>query len=168
MKKIFAFLLTLTLIFTNGIAVLAEEVEVPPADQISPNPNYASYTWIAPINISGAVGTNLVGQDGLSITMVQCAITKSGSSAIIATATTETNIIAEDIGGTVCVQRWKNNKWTNYYSFLFGEWDTDSAYISQTVSVESGYYYRVHVFHMANTLYSTVSASSNSSSIFIN
>lgn len=167
MKKIFALLLILTLTFTNGIAVLAEQLDIPPADQISSNPNYSSYTWIASTNMGGQAGTNTVGQDGLQIVMAQASISKSGSS-ITASGETVTNIISDDLGGTICIQRWKNNKWNNYYSHFFLDFDRSSISFSDTVTVESGYYYRVVVSHYANTVYSTVTANSVTQSVYIN
>ena len=166
MKKIFAFLLTLTLMFTNGIAVLAEEVEVPPADQISSNPNYASYTWIAPISGGNQAGTNEVGEDGLKIVIVQASISKNGSY-IGATATTDSNITS-DLGGTIYIQKWQNNKWNTVFSHYFISYGTCTASLSTGTSVESGYYYRVGVSHFAFTPYSTVHAYSTTQSVFVN
>jgi hypothetical protein len=166
MKKIFAFLLTLTLMFTNGIAVLAEEVETPPADQISSNPNYASYTWIAPLNGGSQAGTNEVGEDGLQIVMVNVSMGKSGSS-VSATATTYTNINSV-LGGTVYIQKWQNNKWNTVYSEYFVNYGACMATVTTGSVVESGYYYRVGVAHFAHTPYSSVFAYSTTQSVFVN
>ena len=166
MKKIFAFLLTLTLMFTNGIAVLAEEVETPPADQISSNPNYASYTWIAPINVGNQAGTMEVGEDGLQIVMVQATIGHNGTT-IGASATTETNIKSL-LGGTIHIQKWQNNKWNTVYTHYFDNLGVCSATLTINVSVESGHYYRVGVSHFAHTAYSSVFAYSTTQSIFVN
>lgn len=166
MKKIFAFLLTLTLMFTNGIAVLAEEVEVPPADQISPNPNYASYTWIAPIIIGGQAGTNEVGEDGLQIIMVNATISKNGST-IGASATTETNI-KSDLGGTIYIQKWQNNKWNTVFSHYFVSFEESTVMQTTSTSVESGYYYRVAVSHFAYTPYSVIHAYTTTPSVLVN
>lgn len=166
MKKIFAFLLTLTLMFTNGIAVLAEEVEVPPADQISSNPNYASYTWRAPFDAEKQMGTREVGEDGLQIVMVNVSMNKNGSY-IGASATTDTNI-KSDLGGTIHIQKWQNNKWNDVYSHYFVAFETCTATLSTGTSVESGYYYRVVVSHFAHTPFSSVFAYSATQSVFIN
>ena len=166
MKKIFAFLLTLTLMFTNGIAVLAEEVETPPADQISSNPNYASYTWIAPLNGGSQAGTNEVGEDGLQIVMVNVSMGKNGST-IGASATTYTNIESV-LGGTIYIQKWQNNKWNTVYSEYFAEYGACVATLTTNASVETGYYYRVVVSHFAHTPYSSVYAYSTTQSVFVN
>ena len=166
MKKIFAFLLILTLTFTNGIVVLAEQLDIPPADQISSNPNYASYTWIAPLNGGSQAGTNEVGEDGLKIVMVNASINKNGSS-IGASATTVSNINSV-IGGTIHIQKWQNNKWNTVYSEYFVDYGTCMASLSTGAAVESGYYYRVGVSHFAHTPYSSVYAYSTTQSVFIN
>lgn len=164
MKKVFAILLTLVLILTNGITVLAEEVSTPPANQISNNPNY-SCTTMRFYNI----GSNNLkeGEDGLSFVMLQGSISRSGSS-IIAYGYTEANLSCDPVGGTVRIQRWKNNKWNTYYSFNFKGYGVRSFSGTQTVSVEPGFYYRVQVSHRADTLYSTIYATSTTSSIYIN
>lgn len=166
MKKIFAFLLILTLTFTNGIAVLAEQLDIPPADQISSDPNYASYTWIAPINAERQTGTREVGEDGLQIVMVQASISKNGSY-VGASATTDTNI-SSDLGGTIYIQKWQDNKWNTVYSHYFITIASCTASLSVGTSVEPGYYYRVGVTHFAFTPYSIVHAYSTTQSIFVN
>ena len=166
MKKFFAFLLILTLMFTNGIAVLAEEVETPPADQISSNPNYASYTWIAPLNGGSQAGINEVGEDGLQIVMVNASISKNGSH-IGASATTDTNIRSL-LGGTIHIQKWQNNKWNTVYSHYFDDFGVCTATLTTGTSVESGYYYRVAVSHFAHTPYSSVYAYSTTQSVYVN
>lgn len=166
MKKIFAFLLTLTLIFTNGIAVLAEEVETPPADQISSNPNYASYTWVAPINVEQRQETREAGEDGLKIVMVHVSLTKNGTY-IGTSAQTDTNI-ESNLGGTIYIQKWQNNRWNTVFSQGFIALGSCTASLSTGDFVESGYYYRVGVAHFAYTPYSSLYAYSTSQSVFVN
>ena len=166
MKKIFAFLLALTLMFTNGIAILAEEMDVPPADQISSNPNYASYTWIAPLNGGSQAGTNSVGEDGLQIVMIQSSISKNGST-IIASATTDTNI-ETDLGGVIHVQKWQNNRWNNVSSYYFVAYEECTASEITYTPVESGFFYRVSVSHFAHTPFSSVYAYSTTQSVYVN
>lgn len=166
MKKIFAFLLILTLTFTNGIAVLAEQLDIPPADQISSNPNYASYTWMAPTNIGQQAGTREVGEDGLQIIMVNATIFKNGST-IGASATTETNI-KSDLGGTIYIQKWQNNKWNTVFSHHFVSFEESTVTQTTSTSVELGYYYRVAISHFAHTVYSSVFAYSTTPSVLVN
>ena len=138
MKKMLAVLLTLTLMLTNLGAVLAETVSAPPASQISANPNYASVekTFQAAENTRSP-----------SITFIRSSIGKKSSSSISASAVTETSTNASKLGGTIYIQQWKNNSWTNYTSRSFWAYDTDRASTIKTVSVESGYYYRLKVYH---------------------
>lgn len=167
MKKVFAILLTLVLILTNGITVLAEEVSTPPANQISADPN-SSFTTVWFDTSEDAIEETRNGEDGLKIVMAHSGISRSGSSAVIAYAETESNISAGLIGGTVRVQRWSNNSWSTYYSFIFEAYNTTSASVTRTVSVEPGYYYRVRVAHYAFTAYTSVSKSTTTESIYLN
>lgn len=140
MKKMLAFLLTLTLLLTNLGAVLAETVSAPPASQISVNPNYTSVEKYFPA-VNNA--------KDFAIDYVRSGISKKSSSSISATAVTETNTTASKIGGTIYVQQWKNNAWTNYTSRSFWAYDTARASTLKTISVETGYYYRLKVYHTA-------------------
>ena len=164
MKKVIAVLLTLVLILTNGITVFAEEVSAPPANQISADPNYSCTTIWFP---STETNNNSRDGDGLAFIVVRSSISKSGSS-IIAYGLTEANLICDPVGGTVHIQRWKNNRWNNYYSFSFEGFGISSFSGTETVAVESGYYYRVLVNHYADTLYSSIHASSTTSSVYVN
>ena len=139
---------------------------MPPADQISQNPNYASYTWVAPINAERLAGTREVGEDGLQIVMVNASMNKNGTY-IGASATTETNIHSF-LGGTIHIQKWQNNKWNTIYSHYFEDFGSCTATLTTGTSVESGYYYRVAVSHFAHTPYSSVYAYSTTHSVFVN
>lgn len=167
MKKVIAVLLTLVLVLTNGIAVLAEEVSTPPADQISADPN-CSFTTVWFDTSEDAMEDTRNGEDGLTIIKVRSGISQSGSSAIVAYAETVTNISAGLVGGTVRVQRWSNNSWNTYSTFIFEEHNATSASVTHIVAVEPGYYYRVRVSHYAVTAYSTVSKLSTTEGIYIN
>lgn len=165
MKKVFAILLTLVLILTNGITVLAEEVSTPPANQISADPNYAHAIYIAPASADNE-DTLRSGEDGLKIVMAESGISK-GSGSVSVYARTDSNIISAEIGGTVRIQRWQNNKWNNYYTFSFFADDTSSHSTSRTVSVEFGYYYRIYVSHVAITPYTTRTIGTSTQSVYV-
>lgn len=131
------------------------------------NPNYASYTCFAPLYLNPTqAGTKTVGQDGLQIVMVNASISKNGST-IGASATTDTNI-KSDLGGTIYIQKWENNKWNIVYSHYFVSYESCTATLTTGTSVESGYYYRVAVSHFAITPYSSVYAYSTTQSIYVN
>ena len=103
MKKVIAVLLTLVLVLTNGIAVLAEEVSTPPANQISADPNYAHAIYIAPKSVEREENLRS-GEDGLAIVMAESSLSQSGGSLSIY-ARTDSNIISAEIGGTVTYTR---------------------------------------------------------------
>lgn len=159
MKKMLAVLLTLTLMLTNLGAVLAETVSAPPANQISANPDYAKVEMSFP----EADNTRT-----LAISYVTSAIGEKSSSSISASAVTETNTTASKIGGTIYIQQWKNNAWTNYTSRSFWVYNTDRASTIKTVSVESGYYYRLKVYHTAIDDTGMAQAVSTTTSILVN
>lgn len=158
MKKMLTFLLTLTLLLTNLGAVLAETVSAPPANQISANPNFASVekTFHEAIN-----------SRDLSIDFIRSSIGKKSSSSISVSAVTETNTVAVRIGGTIYVQQWKNNGWSNYGSTGFWEYSTARASTVKTISVESGYYYRLKVYHTASDANDLTQVVSTTTSILV-
>lgn len=159
MKKMLAVLLTLTLMLTNLGAVLAETVSAPPASQISANPNYASVEKF----FLGAGDTR-----DFTIEYVTSAIGKNSSSSVSVSAVTESNTTAVKIGGIFYVQQWKNNAWRNYTSTAFWTYSTTRASTLQTVSVESGYYYRIKVYHIATDNTATLQAISTTTSVLVN
>ena len=167
MKKIVSFLLTITLLLCNGIAVLAEEIPTPPADQISSNPNYAFAEKYFLINPAGNASPN-AGEDGLGLVYVHASISPNSSSSVLVTATTTANIICMDIGGFVCIERWINNDWSTYYLYPFWSHGVASFSTSEIITVESGYYYRIHTTHIAISMHSTASATIRTTSVLIN
>nr|MBQ4456358.1 hypothetical protein [Clostridia bacterium] len=158
MKKMLAVLLTLTLMLTNLGAVLAETISAPPASQISANPNYASVekTFSAAGNMRN-----------FAIDFIRESISKKSSTSISISAVTETNTTAVRLGGAIYVQQWKNNAWSNYGSTSFWNYDTTRASTLKTLSVESGYYYRLKVYHRATDNTGTVQVVSTTSSILV-
>lgn len=155
MKKYFSIALLLTLLMTL-VCVSALADDVPPASEISENPNCAETEWYNPLR-----------DDDFKISYTSSGISKKSSTQVSISATTETNKKAYDIGGTMVVQQWKNNKWNNYYSVGFYGADKTSHSGSATVTVESGYYYRLKVSHTASMVGASASATSTTKSILV-
>lgn len=156
MKKYFSIALLLTLLMTL-VCVSALADDVPPASEISEDPNCAETEWYNPLR-----------DDDFKITYVSSGISKNSSTSIQASATTETNKKAANIGGTITVQQWKNNKWNKYHTIGFFGFDSSSYSISKPVTVESGYYYRLSVSHTATNLNDSSAASSTTKSLYVN
>ncbi len=169
MKKMVSLLMVLCLLLVGGtITAFTEEIPTPPLAQISSDPNYASVSLHYSVFDGKNDGTMGTGQDGLQIVFASAAISKAGSSSVSIYATTESNIISTEIGGTVRVQRWINNGWETYQTYSFWDYITDECTGAATVGVESGYYYRLYVTHVAGTGYSTKTAYSTTASILVN
>lgn len=154
MKKYFSIALLLTLLMTL-VCVSALADDVPPASEISEDPNCAETEWYNPTR-----------SDDFKITVVSSSISKTSSTSIKASASTETNQTAGKIGGTIVVQQWKNNKWNKYYTINFSGSGT-SCSKSSSVTVDSGYYYRLHVYHSASTASSSAGVYSTTKSIYV-
>ena len=170
MKKMASLLMVLCFLLVGGTAnAFADEIPTPPLSQISSNPNYASVSWRNPAfingNPDGIMGT---GQDGLQIVFASASISKASSSSVSIYATTESNIESSEIGGIITIQRWINNRWEHYEGYDFWDYFTDECTGAATVGVESGYYYRLSVTHMAGTGYSTKFAYSTTASVLVN
>ena len=168
MKKTTLIALVITLLCCNLGNALASNIEVPPQGQISSNPNHAEAYWFNQIEVGNNDGVMYTGQDGLMLVMAHSSITKSGSASVKVQAETEANITSIEIGGTIYIQQWKNNKWNTYETIVFEKENRDSASVSQIVSVQRGYYYRVKVVHMARTLYSFKTGHTTTTSVLIN
>jgi hypothetical protein len=170
MKKMASLLMVLCFLLVGGTAnAFADEIPTPPLSQISSNPNYASVSWRNPAfingNPDGIMGT---GQDGLQIVFASASISKASSSSVSIYATTESNIISNEIGGIIYIERWNNNGWENYDTYSFRDYFIDVCSGSATIGVESGYYYRLSVTHIAGTGFSTKSAYSTTASVLVN
>lgn len=162
MKKIVVILLALILTMTNLGTVLADTVSTPPVNQISANPNFAIVERTYAItDVSGTRGKP-------SIVYTRAGISKSSSTSVAITATTESNIVSEKIGAQMSVQRWINNSWSTYKTTSAWSYNTTRATASKTISVQTGYYYRLVVMHIATNVDGTSSKTSITSSVFVN
>jgi hypothetical protein len=162
MKKIVVILLTLILTMTNLGTVLADTISAPPASQISANPNYASVEKT--FSVSNEAGT----RGKPSITFTRAGISKSSSTSVTISATTESDITSLKIGGQMSVQRWINNAWSTYKTTSFWSYNTYRATSTKTITVPTGYYYRLYVTHIASNNDGTSSKTLITNSVLVN
>jgi len=162
MKKIVVILLTLILTMTNLGTVLADTVSTPPVNQISANPNFAIVERTYAItDVSGTRGKP-------SIVFTRAGISKSSSTSVVITAKTESNIVSEKIGGQMSIQRWINNSWNTYRITSFWSYNTAQATTSKTITVPTGYYYRLVVTHVATNVDGSSAKTSTTNGVLVN
>ena len=142
MKKVLTLVLSLVLMLGGSAAALAETAQsIPPLSQISSNPNSATFTWRSDVSTQDV--------EKKEISFVQTGISKASSTSVSIFQTTETNAKAAVIQGFMFVQRWNHNKWEKYATCEFNKGNTTLCESAYTVTVESGYYYRLAVTHIA-------------------
>lgn len=142
MKKVLSLVLALVLMLGGSVSALAETAQsIPPLSQISPNPNSATFTWRKDVSTQDI--------ETKEICYTETGISKASSSSVSIYQITETNAKAAAIQGWVFVERWYNNKWEEYAARDFYKSNTTHCETSYTISVESGYYYRLAVSHIA-------------------
>lgn len=144
MKKRVLFAALLVLAMLTSCAIALADNDVPPPDQISSNPNLSMYEWRRPV-------MTIAEDDALSLTRVTGSISKVSSTCVSIRAVTEANKFCTVVGGTMYVEQWKNNAWNSYHSTTFSTVNGYSASATNTVTVESGYYYRLVVKHRASS-----------------
>ena len=155
MKKFISVCLTLTLLFTCCRVAFA--VEAPPSDQIASNLTSDSGEWFNPLRSSG-----------FAINYTSYSFQKTSSTSVFAAGRTETNQTADSVRVLITVQQWKNNSWNNYTSTSNRTYDSTVCSHSKTITVSSGYYYRIHVTHSATLDGTVISINSYSKSIMVN
>lgn len=154
MKRFISVCLTLTLLFVcSGVAFA---VETPPADQIASNLTSDSGEWF-----------NLLRSSDFQISYTSYGIEKTSSTSVYVSGTARTNETASVIGVLITVQRWANNKWNNYKSISGTSVGATSCSRSGTVTVASGYYYRIHVVYDASSGTESQTLNSYSKSVLI-
>lgn len=147
--------LTFMLLFTCcGVAFAAE---TPPADQIASNFTSDSGEWF-----------NLLRSSDFTIIYTSYSFQKSSSTSVFAAGTTETNQTADSVRVLITVQQWANNRWNNYSSTSNRSYSSDTCSHAKTITVASGYYYRIHVTHSATLDDTVVSKNSYSKSVMVN
>ncbi len=157
MKKLLTFLVLLSLLIgvTGSMATAGEMNPLP--EQISDTPDYASVRWFNPLKSSD-----------FAISYVESSIKKASSASVTISATTETNETADDIGGMMTIQKWENNKWNDYKNISFYAFDRDTFSASKTVSVDSGFFYRLTVHHSAHQGIESDAVRSTTKSVEVN
>lgn len=78
-------------------------------------------------------------------------LSKAGTGKITAGGTTIAQKIVSTVSVTVRVERLVNGSWQVYDSWTSTRYNAASATTSKTMSVPTGYYYRAHCFHSANS-----------------
>lgn len=142
MKKVLSLVLALVLMLGGSVSALAETAQsIPPLSQISSNPNSATFTWRKDVSTQDV--------ETKEICYTEIGISKASSSSVSIYQITETNAKAAVIHGLMFVQRWYNNKWEEYTTCEFDKGNTTVCETAYTVNVESGYYYRLAVTHVA-------------------
>lgn len=142
MKKVLSLVLALVLMLGGSVSALAETAQsIPPLSQISPNPNSATFTWRKDVSTQDV--------ETKEICYTEIGISKASSSSVSISQITQTNAKAGIIQGWMFVERWYNNKWEEYRTFDFCESNTTLCETSCVATVESGYYYRLAVTHIA-------------------
>lgn len=144
MKKrylLVALLLALAFLTSCAVALADDGIEVPPVELISDNPNFSIVDWhlnVMPLD------------EELKLIRKTAAISKVDSTHVYVKGITQANEICLGIGGFMTIQQWKNNTWNAYTTASYNAYGSDEATGSGTLSVASGYYYRLVINHYAN------------------
>lgn len=86
-------------------------------------------------------------------------LSRAGTGKITSGGTTIAQKVVSTVSVTVRVERLVNGNWQIYTSWTTTRYNAAAASSSKTLSVPTGYYYRTHCFHSANTDSSTSSSS---------
>lgn len=86
---------------------------------------------------------------GVSISSTTASISKASSSSVTIKASTSANMTCNMVGGIATIQQWTGSAWVSYKTYSFYGYDRSSYSLSKTVSVASGYSYRLVVTHRA-------------------
>lgn len=155
MKKVIVAVLTLALILGFGMEGVAQ---VQAADElVSVDGSYLLS------DADESIGEIKILPRGSYLKSGTSSITKVGTGKIGAGGSTTGQRIVNKISVTVVVQRLVNGSWENYHTWSAEK--TDAAYVSasKTLSVPTGYYYRVSCSHYA----ASDSGYSNTDGIYI-
>lgn len=135
-----ALLLTLALLACCSVALAVDDV--PPAEMISDNPNFSSVEWYQDVMP--------LADEEFGLSRTTASISKSDSTHVAIRGVTQANAICYLIGGTMVVQRWKDNQWNYYTSASYKDRSTNKVSGDIVLAVESGYYYRLVLNHYAH------------------
>lgn len=167
MKKTLTIVLSLVLLLLSFSNAYAESVtSVPPAHQISSDPDYSYVRWENSEADVNDGNQSRAGEDGLEIMCAESGIS-AGSRSIYVTASTYANLNTLEVGGYIEVQVYRDDHWEAYtgYEFLGSG---SSKTVERTFSVEPNYYYRVQVLHYALTHYTYRSLYTTTQSVLVN
>ena len=139
-KRYFLAALLLTLTFLTCCAVALADNDVPPPEQISDDLNFSLVDWYLDV---------MPMADDLKITRATTGIYRLDSTHIGLRGVTQTNKICAHIKGYMVVQQWKNNQWNKYTSASYSVFGKAEGSGEFSISVESGYYYRLVMDHYA-------------------
>ena len=152
MKKMFTKLLAILMLM--ALTTSASATSMPPADQISADPNHASYSWRNPSRDAGEI---IYVEIGISVV----------SSGLYLAAVTESSPAADTIGGIAFVQYWEDDTWKDYSRFYFEDYGVDNCELSHTISVPGGYYYRLSIIHTAQFGMDLITRRSTTQAVFV-
>lgn len=150
-SKLLAFIMIVTLV----PSAYASE-SLPPADQISDNLSFSFYEWENPAR-SG----------DFSITHVEAGISVV-SNGVYVSGMTMVSIPVTVVGGIANIQQWKDGAWQTYTQFYFEAYQASECELSKTVSVPSGYYYRLKITHTAEEWEDIVTKVSTTQAVYVN
>lgn len=158
-KRYFLAALLLALTFLACCSIALADDDVPPPELISENVTFSVVDWHRNV---------MTIDDELKMTRMTAAISKVDSTHIYVKGVTQANKTCYRIGGYMTIQQWKENKWNYYTSVSYTDYGTHDVTGATTVSVTSGYYYRLIVSHYANHVDGDVYGTTNTSSILVN
>lgn len=157
-KRYFLVTLLLALAFLAccSMALADDGIEVPPTELISDNPNFSIVDWH--LNVMPLA-------DELKLVRKTAGISKYDSTHVAVRGVTQANKTCWHIVGYMGVQQWKDNKWNTYTTASYSVFNTDEGSRETTLSVASGYYYRLVIDHFAsdyegNDVYGTTATNS--------
>ena len=140
-KRYFLAALLLALTFLACCSIALADDDVPPPELISENVTFSVVDWHRAV---------MTIDDELKLNRMTAAISKVDSTHVYVKGVTEANKTCYRIGGYMTIQQWKDNKWNSYTTASFTDANTDETSATGTLSVASGYYYRLVVNHYAN------------------
>lgn len=143
MKKAIAMALTLVLLVSFG---MTGKMQVQAADEVV----CVDGSYLLE-DENEAVGDMEISTWGYYLKSGTCTINKPASGKIGVGGSTTGQRVVDEISVTVCVQRLVNGNWQNYHTWSAEK--TNAAYVStsKTLTVPTGYYYRVSCSHYASS-----------------
>lgn len=155
MSKWFSKILVLVMIVAMFPAAYATELP-PPANQISDNLVYAHYEWYNPVRSAD-----------FSIAYVEAGIS-AVSGGVYVSGMTMADRDVHIVGGIAYIQYWENGTWKTYTQFYFQALQASKCELSSTISVPSGYYYRLKITHTAENGADIVMKGSTTQAVYVN